>query len=725
MAQAPAPFEDSGITTKIEPAVQQNSPVVNNSGAYLADAVKQGIGDATSIFGMYNTLNNNKVLTDYREQVLQVADAAQQGLNPNAANMRVRAIYRQFIANNPNLADQIDSVNSKILSDTGLAHVAVVGNNLSQAQQALEKEAIGKGWQNPDGTANVAGYQNFQRQMDNLDYTTKQITAKTGQIGLATDMNKYKGMQALNGIAAAGIPWLQAQFGIADKALQSGADPAATLQTLKTNVSTELGMFSAAGNGLDTSYITKPMQDMLQNYIDGVNKKESTDVINAQLANDQAKVELSIYSDPTVAKVVAVNKLLGGNATDLLKAAAAPVVAKLFADNAATYDPNSKDNPTPANVVNTSGDTQKYLDFVTQSMDKAFTSGNQANVTQDVATQLTNVLRSVGSTASDNTKDYVAVVNFFGSPSVSRWVGVGKAVVPKDVADKATNALQQYYGDFLLPTIDQMWNSGGVMVNPPFGSNIKGGNLSFADVLQPVWDGNNLTFQPKPEYAKIPAVIGAAKAANSGRGALAPAINNFIRAKANMSGSADYNKAYQDIEQRLFNPQEEVKSDQKTLQDFQNGDIAAQTSPTGMEGYLNSVRKAESNNNDNNVNPVSGATGRYQFLPSTWRGLVNAHPNSGLTMSGISDPAQQEVAMRLFTQENSSYLTRHDIPITPGNLYAAHLLGPGGAVPVLSAKDSDALSDHVRPAVIAENPVLTGMTIGEFKQWAESKFSKG
>ena len=152
--------------------------------------------------------------------------------------------------------------------------------------------------------------------------------------------------------------------------------------------------------------------------------------------------------------------------------------------------------------------------------------------------------------------------------------------------------------------------------------------------------------------------------------------------------------------------------------------VAKATDPT-LDAYFSSIRAAESGGNDAAKNPNSSATGRYQFTEPTWMSLAQQHPELGLTPEGRLDPAQQERAIKAFTNDNIGVLRGKGLGVNPGNLYAAHFLGAGGATDVLGLPDETPMVAAVSPEVIQANPFLQDMTVGDFRQWTAQKASNG
>jgi len=144
-------------------------------------------------------------------------------------------------------------------------------------------------------------------------------------------------------------------------------------------------------------------------------------------------------------------------------------------------------------------------------------------------------------------------------------------------------------------------------------------------------------------------------------------------------------------------------------------------SPSAGADYYRAIRTAESGGNDSAKNPRSTATGRYQFIASTWSELARQRPDLSLTSDGRLDPAQQERAIKAFTENNAKTLSGSGIVVTNGSLYAAHFLGSFGAVRALRAPSTAMMRDVVSPGTVEANPFLANMTVGQFTAWAERK----
>jgi hypothetical protein len=129
--------------------------------------------------------------------------------------------------------------------------------------------------------------------------------------------------------------------------------------------------------------------------------------------------------------------------------------------------------------------------------------------------------------------------------------------------------------------------------------------------------------------------------------------------------------------------------------------------------YMLAKAKQESSFNPYDRARTSSAKGLYQFLDKTW----GQYGKGG----DVFDPAANTDAAARFTLDNQRTLQRAGYDTTPGNLYLAHFLGPGGAKAVLGADPTAHPASVLRPEVLKANKFLNNMNIGQLQQWAARK----
>lgn len=114
--------------------------------------------------------------------------------------------------------------------------------------------------------------------------------------------------------------------------------------------------------------------------------------------------------------------------------------------------------------------------------------------------------------------------------------------------------------------------------------------------------------------------------------------------------------------------------------------------------FFRGARAAESSGRPDAVNPVTGASGLYQFMPDTWAGVVrNYGDRYGIRADGIMDPAQQELAIRAITEnEYAPVIRRAGRSVTPEELYAVHLFGDPTYRSLVGADPSAPASEALR-----------------------------
>ena len=102
--------------------------------------------------------------------------------------------------------------------------------------------------------------------------------------------------------------------------------------------------------------------------------------------------------------------------------------------------------------------------------------------------------------------------------------------------------------------------------------------------------------------------------------------------------------------------------------------------------FVNAVMGIESGHKADAYNK-SGATGLFQFIPSTWASYGKGN---------ALDPNANFEAFKRYTASNIKQMQKAGIPITPTNIYLAHQQGIGGLKAILKSLETGApLSDKI------------------------------
>ena len=160
-----------------------------------------------------------------------------------------------------------------------------------------------------------------------------------------------------------------------------------------------------------------------------------------------------------------------------------------------------------------------------------------------------------------------------------------------------------------------------------------------------------------------------------------------------------------------------------TIKEYQNDPYAQ---------YLRKLTLAESGGNPNAKNPMGTASGKYQFIESTWKNMTKKY-GLNYTLDDRFDPKKSEQVTRLFTAENENYLkSKVGRELNDGDRYLAHFLGAGGASNLLSTmqKNPNApISTVMSPNAINSNRSVTVnkdgslKTVSDVYNWASKKMS--
>lgn len=130
--------------------------------------------------------------------------------------------------------------------------------------------------------------------------------------------------------------------------------------------------------------------------------------------------------------------------------------------------------------------------------------------------------------------------------------------------------------------------------------------------------------------------------------------------------------------------------------------------PFGQQSSLTeNIKQAESGGNPNAKNPLSSASGLFQFTDSTWRSAVDKWGRSqGIKYSDKSNPQAQEMLMQKLVADNSRILKAKGIEPTDGNIYFAHFMGAPAASKAINMLGKNAIAARSFPDAARANPTV-------------------
>jgi hypothetical protein len=749
-------FGDTILEGGIEPAAKVQKPVQDDSGAVLANAmapVAAGIGEMLGgIFKGQQENSDNLILNRFEEELSTLADAVEQGqLDPTNVMSHARHIRAKYLSNAPNLRDKLDGAWTHFANATGVGHVLIQGTPEQQADQALTKAAIAAGYDNVDQYKRVLASENELKRIEN---DVKYLQAQ-GNVVLESQKNQF--IQTATSLANNAYPAARNTVNRAIAAMDAASTPterAAIAQQITSEIRTTVADMKNITGGVGAEYITAPIEDLLKLVDDYAKGTVTTEVLKGTVATTQATLEAMVMSNPDNARWIATSKILreAGYSEAQIHAEMLRVPGSIEIMR------NLMTEGLTGNLLSNSADTNQTAATATKILGSNALNNNP-EVVEEVRTMLNGIVDdsyNLERIAKDGALGWKPVVTILGSPEAAEWV---RKNGPISATNKAalSEVLGKHYTAELLPTIRSFWDE-STIPTPGMQDGVRFAqptNIKANDALEPVWNGSVVEFVPKAGFENNPSVRAMADEMNMGSNSIGIPLNDIIRADALLTGQDAKTVWEERFARQLFNAEPPSIADRvnKALDGddndgFSMGDFnpmtlepveeyvtqdsaltqlppleAGYASESGIDfdKYLPSIRAAESGGNDSAKNPTSTATGRYQFLTSTWNGLVDKYPNSGLTKDGRLNGNQQEIAIRLFTAENGRSLRNAGINLNNGTLYAAHFLGASDAVKVLSAPGNTPIESLVAPKVIQANGFLRGMDANKFRAWANRK----
>lgn len=187
-----------------------------------------------------------------------------------------------------------------------------------------------------------------------------------------------------------------------------------------------------------------------------------------------------------------------------------------------------------------------------------------------------------------------------------------------------------------------------------------------------------------------------------------------------MAKTAATLKTAQEIRQATDDAEASIRAGNISFDDARPGDPYA----IYNQGYNDArYRKAafghESGGNNHAYNKDTGATGKGQFLASTWisfgKSAVGRQLRGNMSKSEWleqrKNPAVMDAAMDWYRDTARAYLQQHGVPWNDTTAYLAHFAGATGAVAIYQADPNGSVRDTVRKLkngaqMIAKNPKI-------------------
>ena len=130
--------------------------------------------------------------------------------------------------------------------------------------------------------------------------------------------------------------------------------------------------------------------------------------------------------------------------------------------------------------------------------------------------------------------------------------------------------------------------------------------------------------------------------------------------------------------------------------------------------YYAKISKIESADNPKAKAKTSSASGRFQFIKSTWEGL-------GYDWKDVFNDKLQYQAIEKFTRQNAAQLIAAGCAVNHATLYGAHFLGTSGFLRVMRGQPKASIATVTSEGQRSANPTILNGTVRDFTDWLKRK----
>lgn len=154
--------------------------------------------------------------------------------------------------------------------------------------------------------------------------------------------------------------------------------------------------------------------------------------------------------------------------------------------------------------------------------------------------------------------------------------------------------------------------------------------------------------------------------------------------------------------------------------------MSTETELIAQDPVNKAIATLESNGNYKAKNPLSSASGKYEFTQSNFKGVKKNNPDlPNLSFEEFkNNPDAQELYQKAFLNENTQSLKRHGLEVTPTNQYIMHWAGAPKGSALLQANDDDQLKHYLSDEVLRKNRLHPDTSVGDFRRTIDDKMTK-
>ena len=154
--------------------------------------------------------------------------------------------------------------------------------------------------------------------------------------------------------------------------------------------------------------------------------------------------------------------------------------------------------------------------------------------------------------------------------------------------------------------------------------------------------------------------------------------------------------------------------------------MSTETELIAQDPVNRAIATLESNGNYKAKNPLSSASGKYEFTQSNFEGVKKNNPDlPNLSFNEFkNNPDAQELYQKAYLNENTQSLKKHGLEVTPTNQYIMHWAGAPKGSALLQANDDDQLKYYLSDEILRKNRLHPDTSVGEFRRTIDDKMTK-